>query len=68
MGLVDVDLNISLGDDKFDDDDPENIIYIRLMAWCNRYKQRKACKKNKQRIHTSSMESNKIVRLVHVRR
>ena len=45
MGLVDVDLNISLGDDKFNDDDPENIIYIRLMAWCNRYKQRKACKK-----------------------
>ena len=37
--------NISLDDDNFDDDDPETIIHVRLIAWCNRYEQRKACKK-----------------------
>ena len=44
--LVNVDLNnISLGGDNFDDDNPETIIHVRLMVWCNRYKQCKACKK-----------------------
>ena len=37
--------NINLYDDNFDDDDPETIIHVRLMAWCNRYKQRKVCEK-----------------------
>ena len=27
-----------------DDDDPETIIHIRLMAWSNRYKQCRVCK------------------------
>lgn len=44
MGLVNVDLNnAGLDDDDFDDDDPKTIINVRLMAWCNRYKNRKAC-------------------------
>ena len=37
--------NFKIHDDNFDDDeegDPKTIIHIRLMAWCNRYKQRKA--------------------------
>ena len=34
--------DMDLDDDNFDDDDPETIIHTRLMAGCNRYKQRKA--------------------------
>ena len=37
MGILSVDLN-------FDEDDPEIIIHVRLMAWYNRFKQSKACK------------------------
>ena len=33
MGLVNVDLNhVSIDDEDFDDDDPETIIHVRLMA------------------------------------
>ena len=40
MGLVNADLNnASLDDDNFDNNDPETILYDRLMIWCNRYKQ-----------------------------
>ena len=46
MCLANIGLNsISLDYVKFHDDDPETIIHVRVMAWCNRYKQRKACKK-----------------------
>ena len=54
MGPVTIDLdNINLDDGNFDDDDdaaahahhPETIVLIRLIAWCNRYKQRQTCKK-----------------------
>ena len=41
--------NINLDDDNFDVDDPETIIHVRLMTWCNRYKQLKACKKEKNK-------------------
>ena len=42
MGILSVDLNnINLDDGKFDEDDSETIIHVRLMAWCNRFKQRK---------------------------
>ena len=63
MGLV------SLVDVNFNDDDTETIIQVRLMAWCNRYKPHKACKKkrDKQIIATCSMASKKMVVLVHVR-
>ena len=45
MTLVTLDLNNSdLDDDKFDEDDPYNIILVRITAWHNRFKQRKACK------------------------
>ena len=46
MGLNTIYLNkINLGDGNFDEDDPETIIHVRLMAWRNNYKQCKACKK-----------------------
>ena len=37
--------NINLDDDDFGDCDPETINHGRLMAWYNRYKQHKKCKK-----------------------
>ena len=44
MHLVNVHFNnVNFDDDNFDDDDPETIIHVRLIALCNRYKQRKAC-------------------------
>ena len=45
--IVLVDLNkVSCDDDNFDDDgDPQTNIHVRLMAFCNRYKQWKTCKK-----------------------
>ena len=60
--------NINLDDVNFDEDDPETIIHIRLMAWHNKPKQCKAFEKHKQRINTCSKASNKIVELVLVRR
>ena len=42
MDLANIDLsNISSDYDNFDEDDPETIIYVRFMAWCNRFKQLK---------------------------
>lgn len=45
MGLVNVNLNVSLDDVNFGDNDSETIIYVRFKAWRNRYKQSKAYKK-----------------------
>ena len=46
MGILNVDINnINIDDFKFDEDDTETIIHVRLMAWRNRLKQRKAFKK-----------------------
>ena len=68
MGLVNADLNNPKLHDDFDYDDHGIIIQARLMAWCNRYKQHKTCKKrDKQRIDDHSIASNKMVGLVHVR-
>ena len=47
MGFTTIGLNdINLDDDdnNFDEDDPETINHVKLMAWCNRFKQHKACK------------------------
>ena len=46
------------------------IIHVRLMAWHNRFKQRKACKKDisKEAWHVYSIGSNKMVGLVLARR
>ena len=46
MGLNTIDHNnINLNDDNFDEDRPTNIVLVRLIAWCNRFEQRKECKK-----------------------
>ena len=34
--------NIYNDDDDFDEDDPKTIVFVRLMAWRNRFKQHKA--------------------------
>ena len=70
LHILSVDLiNINLDEINFEEDDPETIVHVRLMAWCNRFKQRKAYKKRyKQRIITCSMTSYKMVGLVRVRR
>ena len=47
MDIPSVDLiNINLDDVNFDEDDPETIIHVILIAWCNRFKQSKAFKKD----------------------
>ena len=52
----------------FDEDVSETIIHVRVMAWRNRFNQRKAFKKRyKQIINACSMASNKMVGLVHIR-
>ena len=46
IDILSVDLNnINLDDTSIDEDGPENIIYVRLIAWGNRLKRRKAFNK-----------------------
>ena len=40
-----VTININLNYYNFDEDDHETIVFVGLMAWCNRYKQCKICEK-----------------------
>ena len=56
MGILYVDLSkINVGDIDFDEDDAKTI-HVKLIAWGNRIKQRKAFRKwYKQRIHACSM-------------
>ena len=45
IGLFNVDLsNVSLNYVNFHDNDPNTIIHVRLMVWCNRYKHCITCK------------------------
>ena len=37
---------LNIDDANFDEDNPETIIHVRHMAWCNRYKQRKVFEKD----------------------
>ena len=46
MGLVNADLNVNIDDNNCDNDGPETVIHVRLMVWYNKYRQRKANKKN----------------------
>ena len=46
MGVLNIDLNnINLDDSNYDEDDPETIIYIRLLAWHMKFEKHKAYKK-----------------------
>ena len=38
-------INLDNNDDAFDEDELETINHVRLIAWRNRFKQRKICKK-----------------------
>ena len=47
VGIVRVDLgNINLDDNNFDEDDPETIIHVRHLTWCNKSGKYKAFKKD----------------------
>ena len=67
--FVIIDLNnINIDVDNFDEDDPETIVFVRLMAWCIRYKQRKTNKKDRRKANAYSKASNLSVGLVYDKR
>ena len=46
MGILNIDLNcINLDDNNVDEDDPDTIIHVRLLAWHIKFKKGKAFKK-----------------------
>ena len=45
MGILNIDLNNINVDNNFDEDDPDTIILIRLLAWYIKFDKRKALKK-----------------------
>ena len=44
MGILNIDLNVKL-DYSFDEDDPDTIFLIRLLAWHIKFRKRKELKK-----------------------
>ena len=46
MGILNIDLNNINLDNNFDEDDYDNIILIRLLAWHIKFEKRKALRKN----------------------
>ena len=46
IGILNIDLNnINLADSNYEEDDPDTIILIRLLAWHIKFEKRKALKK-----------------------
>ena len=45
MGILGVNLNNTNVDFSFDENDPDTIILIRLLAWHSKFKKRKVLKK-----------------------
>ena len=45
MGILNIDLNNITLDNNFDEDDPDTIILIRLLAWHIKFEKCKAFKK-----------------------
>ena len=41
MGILDIDLNNINLDSNFDEDNPDTIIFMRLLAWDIKFKKRK---------------------------
>ena len=69
MGIFNIDLNnINLDGTNSEEDHPDTITLIRLLAWLIKFEIRKALKKDKWRINANSVESLKMVGLLHVRR
>ena len=61
MGIIGTDLNnIKLDDTNYNEDDPEAIIYVRLLARHGRFENRKALKKE--------LNEELIVKVWHPRR
>ena len=47
MGILNIDLiNIGLDDANYDEDDPDTIIHVRILAWHIKFEKRKHLKKN----------------------
>ena len=57
MGILSVNLNNINLDNNFDEDDPDTIILIKLLAWHIKFEKRKALKKDKWRIIANSVAS-----------
>ena len=45
MGIVNIDLNDINLDNDFDEDDPDNVILIRLLVWHIKFEKHKELKK-----------------------
>ena len=46
MNILNIDLKcINLDDNNFNEDEPDTIIHVRLLAWYNKFEKRKALKK-----------------------
>ena len=46
IGILNIDLNcINLDDNNFDEDDPDTVIYVRLLSWHIKFEKLKAFKK-----------------------
>ena len=46
MGILSIDLNnVNLDNTNYNEDDPETIIHVRLLAWYSKFEKRKALKK-----------------------
>ena len=70
MGIPNIDLDcINLEDNDFDEDNPDTIIYVRLLAWHTKFEKRKAFNKDiAKELMPCSMVSQYMVGLVQVRR
>ena len=63
MSIFNIDL-----DKNFDEDDPDTIILLRILAWHIEFEKSKAFKKDEERIIANSVASQKMVKFLHVRR
>ena len=52
MGILNIDLNNINLDNNFDEDDPDSIIHIRLLAWHIKFEK---CKELKKELHEELM-------------
>ena len=69
MGVLNIDLNNINLDNNFDEDDPDTIIHVRLLAWRIKFEKCKALKKIiKWRTNACGLTSQYMVGLVRVRR
>ena len=68
IGILSVDLDkTNLNDVSIDEDNPETISHVRLLAWRNKFEKHKALKKRyKQKINVCSMTSYKMAGSVFV--